>query len=194
MLVVCKLPEFAANVLVLIATDDVLLSYLQSQFLQSYPNFPLSGLHGSAVNFPGITGGGAAIPVNQPTLTASNVTKPPGLDAAHRNVDVVLLTSNLTDIQIRAVNEQQLALDGLLTQHDEVFMKVTNRGSDMNLSIPFTAYHSSYPSQHLYCIPFCTKQKGTGKVYSSIARLEIAAKHGTTSAQWVEVGSRMDGR
>jgi hypothetical protein len=126
------------------------------------------------------------------TLTASNETVPKGQLSADRNVDVVMLNNNLTDIKMRSVNEQQLALGGLLTQHDEVFMKVTNRGTDMNLSIPFCAYHSAYGSQHMYCIPMCHPQKGTGKVYSSIAALNIFAKAGSTTSKWVEVGSRMD--
>ena len=50
--------------------------------------------------------------------TAAGATGP----LADRNLDAVLLTNNLTDIKMRMANEQQLALDGLLSQHDEVFV------------------------------------------------------------------------
>ena len=108
-----------------------------------------------------------------------------------RNLDVVLLTNNLTDIRMRMVNEQQLALDGLLSQHDEVFLRVANSAADpLKLSVPYGAYHSAYASQHLICIPFC-HQSSNGKVYSSIAPLAIEVKARSTS-EWVEVGSRLD--
>jgi hypothetical protein len=107
--------------------------------------------------------------------------------------DAVLLTTNLTDIQMRSVNEQQLALDGLFTQHDEVFAKITNHAvGDIIVNVPQVAYHSAYPSQHLVCIPYCQPQRSTGKVYSSIAKLKIPVEKGTTTGKWVEIGSRMD--
>src|SRR5205823_12380554 len=49
--------------------------------------------------------------------------KQPG-NAARRNVDLVLLTSDEKDIQNRLKNENYLPLDGLLTQEGDVFLKV----------------------------------------------------------------------
>jgi hypothetical protein len=127
-------------------------------------------------------------------LLITNTTSAPGMAAlADRNVDAVLLTQNLTDIKMRELNEQQLALDGLFSQHDEVFAKITNHGSgDIKVNVPISAYHSAYPSQHLVCIPYCVPQRSTGKVYSSVANLIIPVAQGTTTPKWVEVGSRLD--
>ena len=57
-----------------------------------------------------------------------------------------MLTTNLSDIKMRALNEQgSVPMDGLFTQRNKVFLKVTNHGNeDMTLQIPFCAYHSSY--------------------------------------------------
>ena len=45
---------------------------------------------------------------------------------ADRNIDAIMLTTNLTDIKMRALNEQgSTPLDGLHTQRDEVYMKVS---------------------------------------------------------------------
>lgn len=127
-------------------------------------------------------------------LSIANTTSKPGMaPLSDRNVDAVLLTQNLTDIEMRAVNEQQLGLDGLFSQHDEVFAKVTNRATgDIAVDVPQVAYHSAYPSQHLVCIPHCHPQPRTGAVYSNIAKLTIKVAKGSTSPQWVEIGSRMD--
>ena len=94
---------------------------------------------------------------------------------------------------MRESNEQQLAMDGLFSQHDEVFVKIINRATgDIYVDVPQTAYHSAYPSQHLVCIPYCYPQPRTGKVYSNIAGLRINVPKGGASPKWVEVGSRMD--
>lgn len=128
--------------------------------------------------------------------TSSNGTQPhagASSPLADRNVDAVLLTTNLTDIKMRESNEQQLAMDGLFSQHGEVFAKVTNRAAgDIYVDVPQTAYHAAYPSQHLVCIPYCHPQARTGKVYSSVADLHIKVPKGGASPTWVEIGSRMD--
>jgi hypothetical protein len=61
---------------------------------------------------------------------------------ADRNIDAIVLTTNLSDIKMRALNEQgSVPLDGLFTQRNKVFMKVTNHGNeDMTLTVPFCAY------------------------------------------------------
>jgi hypothetical protein len=127
-------------------------------------------------------------------LSITNCTSKKGMAAlADRNVDAILLTQNITDIKMREINEQQLALDGLFSQHDEVFAKITNHGSgDIKVNVPQSAYHSAYPSQHLVCIPYCVPQRSTGHVYSRVANLIIPVAKGTTTPKWIEVGSRLD--
>ena len=95
-----------------------------------------------------LSAGDVSIELTMSNATAAGATGP----LADRNLDAVLLTNNLTDIKMRMENEQQLALDSLLSQHDEVYVKVTNKGSAaMRLDVPYEAYHSAYPSQHLIC-------------------------------------------
>ena len=68
-----------------------------------------------------VSGPSFASEIVQGIATAVTVATGP---LADRNLDAVLLTNNLTDIKMRMANEQQLALDGLLSQHDEVYVKV----------------------------------------------------------------------
>jgi hypothetical protein len=64
-------------------------------------------------------------------ISVSNTTSKPGMaPLADRNIDTIMLTTNLTDIKMRAINEQGMPLDGTHTQYKEVFAKVTNHGSD----------------------------------------------------------------
>ena len=127
-------------------------------------------------------------------ISITNTTSKPGLaPLADRNIDAMVLTTNLTDIEMRAKNEQgSVPMDGLFTQRGEVFMKVTNHGNDdMLLNVPFCAYHSSYAPMHMFCIPYCQKSSN-GLVYGSVSTLEIPVPKGATTPQWVEVGSRLD--
>jgi|EP01046_Picozoa_sp_COSAG06_P081199 hypothetical protein len=103
-------------------------------------------------------------------VSVTNTTSKPGLaPLVDRNIDAIVLTTNLTDIKMRAANEQgSVPMDGLFTQRGEVFMKVTNHGNDdMLLNVPFCAYHSSYAPMHLFCIPYC-KKASNGLVYGSV--------------------------
>ncbi len=75
------------------------------------------------------------------TLTAG----PQPTPAARRNVDVVLLTSDLEDVTRRIEKEGYLPLDGLLTQTGDVLLDVTNRGaSPLILTVPPGIEHSPY--------------------------------------------------
>ena len=57
---------------------------------------------------------------------ANTTSKPNMAPLADRNIDAIMLTTNLTDIKMRALNEQgSTPLDGLHTQRDEVYMKVS---------------------------------------------------------------------
>ena len=72
---------------------------------------------------------------------ANTTSKPNMAPLADRNIDAIVLTTNLSDIKMRAANEQgSVPMDGLFTQRNKVFMKVTNHGNrDMLLTVPFCA-------------------------------------------------------
>lgn len=54
-------------------------------------------------------------------IAVTNTTSSPKLaELTDRNIDAILLTQNLSNIQARMVDEQQLALDGLFSQVNEV--------------------------------------------------------------------------
>lgn len=64
--------------------------------------------------------------------------------AARRNVDVVMLTSDETDVDRRIEKESYLPLDGLLTQAGDVHLRVRNRGGRLKLTVPNGTEHSPY--------------------------------------------------
>ena len=113
-----------------------------------------------------------------------------------RNVDTILLTQNLTNIENRMLYEQQLALDGMISQQGEVFARVTNTGTqDLTLLFPMMAYHASCPGQHMICIPYCTSRiskDGVVHWYDGPNQpVAVPTPKGATS-DWTEVGSRLD--
>jgi hypothetical protein len=56
---------------------------------------------------------------------------------ADRNIDLVLLHPNRTDVDMRLVHEKEQVFDGLLSQAGEVFFQVQNTGGRaFNLSVP----------------------------------------------------------
>ena len=131
-------------------------------------------------------------------LDVSNVTSEPRTMGmlTDRNVDAVMLTQNLTNIQNRMLFEQQLALDGMLSQQNEVFARVTNTGpDDMTLQFPMMAYHAACPGQHMICIPYCTSRTSSDGVVhwydGQNQPVGIPVLKGGSS-DWVEVGSRLD--
>src|SRR5262245_30230200 len=97
-------------------------------------------------------------------------------NAARRNVDLVMLTSDEKDVKERIEKENYLPLDGLLTQSGDVYLKVHNRpGSpDMTLTVPNGTEHSPY------WIHTRTWKPKT-----------VKAKPGQSS-DWIEVGSQLD--
>ncbi len=60
------------------------------------------------------------------TLTLSADKQPD--PAAKRNVDLVMLTTDVEQVRMRIEKEKYLPLDGMLTQAGDVFMKVHNQG------------------------------------------------------------------
>eukprot|EP01046_Picozoa_sp_COSAG06_P020244 COSAG06_NODE_1475_length_9337_cov_6.585733_12_plen_116_part_00 len=67
---------------------------------------------------------------------------------ADRNIDVIMLHPNSTDIEMRLQKETNLLpLDGLFTQFNEVFFKVENfdknKSSMLTMDIPITYNHAT---------------------------------------------------
>ncbi|MBY0523283.1 MAG: beta-galactosidase trimerization domain-containing protein [Gemmataceae bacterium] len=101
--------------------------------------------------------------------------KQPG-DAARRNVDLVMLTSDEAQVKQRIDKESYLPLDGMLTQAGDVFLKVHNakEGSALTLTVPNGTEHSPY------WVHMRTWKPTT-----------ISAEPGQNT-DWVEVGSLLD--
>jgi hypothetical protein len=71
---------------------------------------------------------------------------------ADRNMDVIMLHPNASDIQMRLSSgkDRPLPLDGLLSQHGEVFFKVQNYNSKaFSLTLSQGYAHSPFLDQHL---------------------------------------------
>src|ERR1043166_4024185 len=64
--------------------------------------------------------------------------------AAKRNVDCVMLTSDVKQVQERIEKENYLPLDGMLTQAGDLFVKVNNHGEKFKLTIGNGTEHSPY--------------------------------------------------
>ena len=121
-------------------------------------------------------------------LRTSHELTPKG--SGKRNVDLVMLTSNLTELSIRdrtaRTGEDPYGLDGWLTQRGEVFLRLHNhaQGAPLNLSVPFCTGHSSYYGSHQR---FPCTATGCGHP----TPLLVPAQPQQTS-DWMHVGDRMD--
>lgn len=105
------------------------------------------------------------------TLLAENQPEP----AARRHVDVIVLTKDEEAVKTRIAKENYLALDGLLTQAGDVFLKFHNLSTTpLTLTVPVGIEHS----------PYWVHQR-TWKPKS------LAAEPGTVT-DWEEVGSLLD--
>ena len=105
------------------------------------------------------------------SLVAENQPEP----AARRNIDLVMLTSDLTNVEQRIQKEGYLPLDGILTQADDLFLRIHNLDSvPITVRVPPGTEHS----------PYWVHQRGW------------AAKNISTeanrSSDWLEVGSLLD--
>ena len=130
------------------------------------------------------------------------------LHRADRNLDLVMLTSNLTDLRKRVVNDTQgpLSLDGLISQHGELFMRAKNTGErDLTLVVPRTAASSpdDYQQPIRFPIPSptdpntmvsgCTHQGAGGPCKGCrCPRVSLPAIDQGDWSLWQEVGSLMD--
>ena len=95
--------------------------------------------------------------------------------AAKRNVDIIMLTTDIEQVKMRIEKESYLPLDGWLTQAGDVWMKVRNTGNEkLNIKGGNFQEHSPY-WVHL------RKWKG----------IDISVEPGQTT-DWIEVGSTMD--
>ena len=96
--------------------------------------------------------------------------------AARRNVDLVMLTTDVEDVRWRIANERYLPLDGLLTQSGDLYLKLHNHldGAAMTLQIPRGQEHSPYWVHHRTAQP-----------------KSLSAQPGQTT-EWIEVGSLLD--
>ena len=99
-----------------------------------------------------------------------------GVNAARRNVDLVMLTSDEKQVKKRIDKENYLPLDGMLTQADDVYLKVHNNkgGAALSLTVPPATEHSPY-WVHLRDWKPKTIAAATGQ-----------------STDWTEVGSLLD--
>ena len=97
-------------------------------------------------------------------------------DAARRNIDLVMLTSDEAQVKHRIEKEQYLPLDGMLTQAGDVYLKVHNAkdAGPLTLTVPNGTEHS----------PYWVHQRTWKPV-------TIKAEPGQ-STDWVEVGSVLD--
>ena len=95
---------------------------------------------------------------------------------ARRNVDLVMLTRDETQVRQRIEKEGYLPLDGMLTQAGDVWARLTNQldGSPMTLTIPNGTEHSPYWVHQRTWKPVVVKAD-PGKV-----------------GDWTEVGSVLD--
>src|SRR5262249_42184556 len=107
------------------------------------------------------------------TLIAGKQEEP----AAKRNVDLVMLTADVAQVNERIAKENYLPLDGMLTQEGDVYLKLHNQGpARLTLTVPNCTEHSPY------WVHTRTWKSKT-----------IAAEPGKSNAEgWVEVGSLLD--
>lgn len=101
--------------------------------------------------------------------------------AARRNIDLVMLTTDVEQVQMRIDKENYLPLDGMLTQSGDVYLRVTNRGSQPLTFVGKNATGGGNWQQHS---PYWVHIRNW-----KTPSIEVPA--GKTS-DWVEVGGAMD--
>jgi hypothetical protein len=101
--------------------------------------------------------------------------------AAKRNIDLVMLTTDVEQVKNRIEKEKYLPLDGMLTQSGDVFLKVTNLGKEQLTFSGGRAIGGGNWQQHS---PYWVHMRSWKAPTISVAP-------GKTSG-WVEVGGTMD--
>lgn len=105
------------------------------------------------------------------TLVADKQPKP----AAKRNVDLVMLTRDAEQVQMRIDKEGYLPLDGMLTQSGDVWLRVHNQGGEkIAVAAPPCQEHSPYWVHIRNWKP-----------------MSIAVEPGQTT-EWIDVGGLLD--
>jgi hypothetical protein len=105
------------------------------------------------------------------TLTAEKQPEP----AARRNVDLVMLTSDLDGVKSRIDKESYLPLDGLLTQAGDVHLRLHNKGTQpLTLTVPPATEHSPY------------------WVHQRTWKPKMVTAAAGAVSEWTEVGSLLD--
>jgi hypothetical protein len=111
------------------------------------------------------------------TLVAGSQPEP----AARRNVDLVMLTTDVDEVNLRIEKENYLPLDGLLTQSGDVWLRVTNRGAKPLTFASGKGHAGGNWQEHS---PYWVHIRNWKPV-------SIPVEPGKTS-DWVEVGGLMD--
>lgn len=111
------------------------------------------------------------------TLTAGPQPEP----AARRNVDLVMLTTDVEQVQKRIETENYLPLDGMLTQSGDVWMRVKNLGDQPLTFQGRKAQGGGNWQQHS---PYWVHQRNWKS-----PSVTVPPK---ATSEWVEVGSAMD--
>jgi len=118
----------------------------------------------------------AVVELEAGSVTLSLIAERQPEPAARRNVDVVMLTADLEEVQRRIQKENYLPLDGLLTQSDDLYLKLHNAkgAGPITVTIPNGTEHSPYWVHQRQWKPK-TLSAGPGD-----------------SSDWLEVGSLLD--
>src|SRR4029079_2575300 len=95
--------------------------------------------------------------------------------AAKRNVDLVMLTSDVEQVQRGIAKDKYLPLDGMRTQAGDVWLKVHNRGtSPLDLTVNPGKEHSPY------------------WVHQRTWKAMVIHANATSSTDWTDVGGLLD--
>lgn len=118
----------------------------------------------------------ALLDLDAGTAKLSLIVGPQPEPAARRNVDLVMLTSDLDQVRHRIETENYLPLDGMLTQSGDLYLKLHNdpSGARVVVTVPPGIEHSPYWVHQRTWTPV-KLEAGPGK-----------------STDWVEVGSLLD--
>jgi len=111
------------------------------------------------------------------TLIAGKQPEP----AAKRNVDLVMLTTDVAQVKMRIEKENYLPLDGMLTQSGDVWMKVTNGGAK-----PLTFKSGAAPAGGNW-----TEHSPYWVHLRQWKPVSVSVEPGKAS-DWIEVGGLMD--
>jgi len=101
--------------------------------------------------------------------------------AAKRNVDLVMLTTDVDEVRHRIENENYLPLDGLLTQSGDVYLRVTNRD---NKPLTFKGGRATGGGNWQQHSPYWVHLRDWPQP-------SVTVQPGKTS-NWIEVGGTMD--